>query len=147
MSPQEEIRQIEPLFHGTRKILATDPFHLGDDVRRDFRSPRAGGVRVTGKWTHRAGGRTFLRISARDLSPAGPGTALGSPHLRELRLGRFVTRLVVNGHEVGALNPLIATMGEATIRLAVPPDWLQPGENTWSVVHLPLTPAGDEYVA
>jgi hypothetical protein len=144
--PLDEVRRIEPLFHGARTTLAAGPFHLGDDVRRDFRSPRAGGARVEGTWTHRTNGRTFLRVLARDLSPAGPETALGSVHLRALQQGRFVTRLNVNGRDVGTLNDLISTSdGAASLRLEVPADLLRPGENTWAIDQTPLTPTGDEY--
>jgi hypothetical protein len=137
------IRKLEPLFAGELRVLSAPAFHLGDEVRDDFRASVPVGTRRALKFElaqvpHTP---TFVSCEVDQIEPCGPQTILGSPFLQELRAGGLLTQVFVNDQLIGDLNHLVSrrppTAQPERVRLEIPLRVLRAGANTLRFEQLP----------
>lgn len=145
--PLREVRRIEPLFSGERRLLATGPVHLGDEAHADFSVPLPSGTRFesTVIFDRLPVGKCFCTFEVEDLEPSGPNTPENSPHLAALQAGHLQTQLLINGRLVGDLNRHISQRAKPgnplRLRIPLPDGLMQTGKN---VFRLQQQPAQDD---
>jgi hypothetical protein len=144
------LQRVTPLFVGRSQVIDARCVHLGDSIRADFRRPRPDGTSWRGEfeWTFDTDDRDerrsiSLTLDAADLEPSHPDTPPGSLFLKELRAGRLITEVVLNGQAVGELNRLIHFKASSDkpdrLRCLLPRESLRPGTNTLELRLRPLT--------
>lgn len=99
------VRQIEPYFAGSSRLLGLGTRHLGNATRHDFTRPNTDGI----SWklplpSDFPAGELSLSLTVADLIPSGPRTLRGTPHLAAVREGFLATKLFINGRFAGSLN-------------------------------------------
>lgn len=112
---------------GSTELLTTQPLHLGDGFRGDFRHGAAdrSGLTVTALPTMDGRGQREVWLWQTELEPSGPGAPPASPFLTELRHGRLTTRLLWNQRPLAVLNERLdwktpATSEPQLLRVTLP---------------------------
>lgn len=148
--PWRALQRVNPLFVGRTQVIDARRVHLGDSIRADFRRPRPDGTSWRGEFEMKLDAHdrdedshVWLSLDAADLEPSHPDTPPGSPFLKELRAGRLVTEVVLNGQPVGDLNRLIRFKASAEkpdpLRCPLPRKSLRLGTNTLELRLQPLS--------
>ena len=145
-----DIEKIEPCFYGQWIQADSRQQHLGTSIRDDFHRPVPDGTEWTVEFNvpdpipERA--EFWLSLDAVDLEPAGPGTPLASPWLKELRAGKLLTRVDLNKQPAGDLNRWIRfrapVASPENLRCRLPPGIIQPGLNTLTLSQVALNASG-----
>ena len=149
--PWRSLQRVTPLFVGRTQVLDARRVHLGDSIRADFRRPRPDGTSWHGEFEGKFDpqGDVWLSLDAADLEPSHLDTPPGSPFLKELRAGRLVTEVVLNGQPVGDLNRLVRFKASPEkpdhLRYPLPRESLRPGTNTLELRQRPLTENGSDF--
>lgn len=154
--PWRSLQRITPLFVGRSQVIDARSVHLGDSIRAEFRRPRPDGTSWRGEFEltldahDRAEDRNvWLSLAAADLEPSHPDTPPRSPFLKELRAGRLITEVVLNGQAVGDLNRLVRFKASPNkpdhLRYPLPRESLRPGTNTLELRLRPLIENGSSF--
>ena len=154
--PWRSVQRVTPLFIGRSQVIDARRVHLGDSIRADFRRPRPDGTSWRGEFEVKdhahdldEHGNIWLSLAAADLEPSHPDTPPHSPFLKELRAGRLVTEVVLNGQLVGDLNRLVrykASLQQPDyLRYPLPRASLRPGTNTLELRQRPLSENGTDF--
>lgn len=140
-----QVARIESHFFGCTLMLDARLLHLGDAIREDFRRPTPDGTQWSTEFDLPGplppDMDVWLSVDVVDLEPAGPGTPLASPFLKELRSGQLVTRIQVNQISAGDLNRWIhfrsTPRHPERVRCRLPVAALNTGRNKISLSQLP----------
>ena len=135
----KETLRIRPLFFGQTLLVDARRFHLGNSIRADFHRQLPDSTEVSGEihLDEVPKSNAFFSLDVAELEAAGPKAPPASPFLPELRRGQLVTEVLVNDQSIGDLNSQVRFKASARnpdrVRLAILPDLLKPGRNTFRV--------------
>ncbi len=145
-----DIAKVDPAFHGQAIIADARHRHLGESIRMDFQRSVPDGVDWTVEFTipdpvpERA--KFWLSLDVVELEPSGPSTPLASPFLKELRVGKLVTKVDLNNQPAGDLNRWINDRAPvsrpATIRFQLPAHAVKSGSNSLIISQILLKELG-----
>ena len=154
--PWRSVQRVTPLFVGRTQVIDARRVHLGDSIRADFRRPRPDGTSWRGEFEVKLDAHdreehsnAWLSFDAADLEPSHLDTPPQSPFLKELRAGRLVTEVLLNGRPVGELNRLVRFKASPEkpdhLRCPLPRESLRSGTNTLELRQRPRTENGSDF--
>ena len=146
-----QIARIEPRSFGRRLVVDGRRMHLGDTIRDDFQRP----FPDASEWVSNIDTtieaispdtEVWLSLDLAEVEPASPETPPASPFLKDLRSGKLLTEVIVNGHPLGSLNAHVRFRSPPDqpqhLRLRIPRSSWNQGPNVIKLHQIPLKDAG-----
>ena len=146
-----DISRIQTEFFGQSLLLDGRRIHLGNSIRTDFEQvfPHGPLLQSAFRLSEIPNGQPFISMTVSEMEAASSSAPPGSPFLAELRAGKLITELIINGQRVGELNSLIRFKAKRPnserIRISFSRDLLRTGKNTVELTQKPLSDSQREF--